>query len=471
LPSKTELTFYGGVNEIGGNKILVKDRGTKIFLDFGKSYKARSQFYDWTDGPRVANGIGDLLALKIIPDLSGIYREDLLALAGRNSREDRFVDAVFVSHAHSDHADYISFLREDIPIFMGETTKRIIESIEEDRSASMEYEITEFRRRPERSSEPIRRQVNTFTTHSKPITVDSISVEPVHVDHSMPACYGFIIHTSTSTIVYSGDLRMHGNKPELTKDFIERASQARPDLMLCEGTRINETASSTEKDVFRACKEAVERAKSSFVFADYSYKDIDRFRTFYNVAKSAGRRLLITIRQARYLSALSEAAGLEVPKPDDGNLALYKPRIKSGAYRESDYSKEDLKFYHQENVLTAEDVRKNESRVVATLGSYHIDELIDIKPSGGLYIHSMSEPFNEEGEFDEQRMNHWIEEFDLERAHAHCSGHAAGPDLREIVNKISPRILVPIHSEHPDLFGITHGSRVVTVEAGKTIEL
>jgi hypothetical protein len=30
----TKLTFYGGVNEIGGNKILLEDEETKIFLDF-----------------------------------------------------------------------------------------------------------------------------------------------------------------------------------------------------------------------------------------------------------------------------------------------------------------------------------------------------------------------------------------------------------------------------------------------------
>ena len=34
----TSLTFYGGVNEIGGNKILLEDRDTKIFLDFGQSF-------------------------------------------------------------------------------------------------------------------------------------------------------------------------------------------------------------------------------------------------------------------------------------------------------------------------------------------------------------------------------------------------------------------------------------------------
>jgi len=27
----TTLTFYGGVNEVGGNKVLFKDRDTRIF--------------------------------------------------------------------------------------------------------------------------------------------------------------------------------------------------------------------------------------------------------------------------------------------------------------------------------------------------------------------------------------------------------------------------------------------------------
>ena len=32
------LTFYGGVNEIGGNKILLEDQDTRLFLDFGMSF-------------------------------------------------------------------------------------------------------------------------------------------------------------------------------------------------------------------------------------------------------------------------------------------------------------------------------------------------------------------------------------------------------------------------------------------------
>ena len=37
----TSLTFYGGVNEIGGNKILLEDKDTRVFLDFGKGFSRR----------------------------------------------------------------------------------------------------------------------------------------------------------------------------------------------------------------------------------------------------------------------------------------------------------------------------------------------------------------------------------------------------------------------------------------------
>ena len=35
----TSLTFYGGVGEIGGNKILLEDGTKSLLLDFGLSYK------------------------------------------------------------------------------------------------------------------------------------------------------------------------------------------------------------------------------------------------------------------------------------------------------------------------------------------------------------------------------------------------------------------------------------------------
>ncbi|MFI5421775.1 MAG: MBL fold metallo-hydrolase, partial [Nitrososphaerales archaeon] len=279
-------TFYGGVNEIGGNKILIDDGETCIFLDFGKSFSLRGKYYDWIDKPRIVNGIGDLLSLGIVPQIPGIYRRDLLSLGGlwKDNEKDVAVDAIVLSHAHADHADYISLLREQIPVYMGEMTREIIETLEAERYSDIEFEITGFKERPivPRSDNVIKRDVRTFKTGKSTgeFAIDSISIEAVHVDHSLPGCYGFIIRTSDATIVYSGDLRMHGSHPQLTEDFVLRAAEAKPDLMLCEGTRIEEPSSLSEGDIFDTFRFFIDQCKNSFVFADFAYKDIDRFETF-----------------------------------------------------------------------------------------------------------------------------------------------------------------------------------------------
>jgi mRNA degradation ribonuclease J1/J2 len=60
----TSLTFYGGVNEIGGNKILLEDKDTRVFLDFGKGFTRRAKFFEEYINPRVANGIEDFLTIE-----------------------------------------------------------------------------------------------------------------------------------------------------------------------------------------------------------------------------------------------------------------------------------------------------------------------------------------------------------------------------------------------------------------------
>jgi ribonuclease J len=452
----TKLSFYGGLDEIGGNKILLEDKGTRIFLDFGKSFAKRSKYYDSFSKPRLVNGIGDLLELGIIPDLKGIYRQDLLSLAGRMEKEDRSVDGVVLSHAHADHADYVSLLREDIPVWMGSITKTILESIQDERNSDIEFEITRFKKRPINSKEdPLTRDIRTFKTGDS-FSIDSITIRPVHVDHSIPGCYGLIIDTSEGRIIYSGDLRSHGNNTNLTKDFVEGASKEyKPRLMLCEGTRINEAAYHTEKDVYDSCKFLVSQIHSSLVFADYSYKDIDRFTTFFKVARETNRKLLIGVRAARYLHALKVAdPNLNIPEIDDESLGIYRPR-------ELRYATDDKDFYEKHsNIWDSADMKGKGSQLVASMSSYTADELIDIRPSNGLYIHSTSEPFNEEGEIDEERTRRWLAKYGVQSVHCHCSGHSSGIELVNIVNEIDPKILVPIHTEEAELYPILFGKRV-----------
>ena len=111
-----KFTFFGGKNEIGGNKILVEHKGTKIMLDFGMSFAQVLKYFSEFLQPRKNSALTDFFELELLPDIKGIYREDYLKHMGKE-KEKREIDGVFITHAHADHAQYLHFLRFDIPVY------------------------------------------------------------------------------------------------------------------------------------------------------------------------------------------------------------------------------------------------------------------------------------------------------------------------------------------------------------------
>ena len=53
------LTFYSGINEIGGNKLLLADDDSKLLIDFGFPYKRHKLFYEEYLKPRGGAGLLD----------------------------------------------------------------------------------------------------------------------------------------------------------------------------------------------------------------------------------------------------------------------------------------------------------------------------------------------------------------------------------------------------------------------------
>lgn len=450
--TKTKITFYGGVHEIGGNKILLEDKDTRIFLDFGKSFSRRAKFFEEYINPRTSNGIVDFITMGLVPDIPGVYRDDLMKLAGRKIDKPN-IDAVLLSHAHSDHADYISFLHEGIPIYMGKACHLILRALEERSSRSIEREILNYKPRPyNKKDKPIKRKIETFTTGDK-FKIGSLEVEPIHVDHSVPGAYGFIIYTSEGPIVYTGDMRLHGTNPQMTRDFIEKAREVKPIALISEGTRIADIVKEESEELVYKDSGKIVSDTDRLVLVDFNFKDVDRLRTFYNIAKESDRKFVVKLNDAYFLKYLSQDKHLDVPNIDDENIVIYLPKRGSGTYSDSDYNTNDGQFLDLHNTWTAEQITAREDKVLCVIGFYSFTALIDMKPKpGARYIHSASEPYNEEQELSQERIDAWISHFGMAKFQSHCSGHARGKDLIQAVSEIDSKIVFPIHTEYPEVY-------------------
>lgn len=432
------------------------------------SFGRRGKYFEEFLNPRAANGIGDFLELNLIPNLKGIYREDLLKHHGLKPKKPE-AQAVLLSHAHADHANYISFLHEDIPIYCGKTCKYILEAVKEQAKREIENEVIDYKKRPVFKSNyrdpPIIRDFITFRTGDK-IKIDNLEIEPCHVDHSVPGAYGFIIHTSEGTIIYTGDLRAHGIHKEMTEDFIINSTMEKPIALITEGTRVDsgKTLESEDKVYDKCKKNLIENNRLSIV--DFNFKDVDRFTTFYKIAKEIGKKLVISFKHACYLERYHRDKKLKTPDSKDENIFILKPKRFSGTYIDEDY----IDYYIKKrlsypNIITAEDIRKKPKNCIVIINFWYLNMLVDLKPKKGMYIHSLSEPFNEEMKISYERMVNWIMHYDMNFIQSHCSGHINGPDLMDMIKKINPKNVYPIHTEKPQLFNKLKTNTVMVKEA------
>lgn len=487
------LTFYGGINRIGGNKILLEDNGTKIFLDFGMNFEEHANFFTEYMPPRKCACITDFIHLGLLPNLNGIYRKDYCKHMGLDCKEENAVDGVLISHAHIDHVGYVHFLRKDIPIHVSAETRAVMELFSRIGAAGFE-EFTDFKPSfqliPKKKGDGLKRRdardgtderdVRVFE-FGKKFKIGSLEILPCRVDHSLPGATGYIIFTSEGAVVYTGDIRFHGRHKEWSYEFVEKAAKADSVTMLSEGTRIGEKEAKTEDYVQEESTKYIS-GKNGLTIANFPIRDTERLLTFYNTAVSNDRKLVLEYRQAMLLDLMRQNGIQGLPASNDKNIKIFYPKKSWGLIGRDDFPEEqiaqDYSSWEKDylsigNIIDAREISEHQKNYVMFMNYFQLNNLIDIKPiQGSVHIRSMCEPFSEEMELDQKRIDNWLRLFGLyPEQRIHSSGHACGPAIFEMINKINPKKLYPIHTVKPEAFKALNQINVIYPEYGKKITI
>ncbi|MFX1376198.1 MAG: MBL fold metallo-hydrolase [Promethearchaeota archaeon] len=466
MESPVKLTFFGGINKVGGNKVLLEDDvyDVKLFIDFGinSTEFAKTQ----AKNPDLVK-IGQLTDNHVLPREEDVPIQNLYSkyfIYDHNKYRYRQkvrecehkvdppsnLDGILISHPHRDHYQGISFINRNIPIYAGVVTKRIIKAS----SFCIPPKFENFLH----GLNWIR-----FRTGNV-IKIKGLEIFPVHVDHSIPAAYGFIISTSAGIIVYSGDFRMHGPLQLMTADLIRRAKELSKEkgkiikVLICEGTHINKGAIESERMVKQHLRKLVGYKLFDYVLVHYDRVDWDRFRTYVNIAKKYNWKFIITEKDAYFYNHLNKKAVYDTMK--DPNIQFNRNIFILSQDNAKLPWKKDLDELLERNDiaqrrLNLDDLKNLKGQFFVYFASnWDYNKIKNHLPSElrGVFICSNIDPYAEDYKFYKNKISNELLAKGIPSYRIHSSGHAKVHDLIRFISEINPVILIPIHTNYPETF-------------------
>ena len=314
-------------------------------------------------------------------------------------------DAVLFTHYHGDHTGQMLRIRPEIPIYAGALAKDIMRLSAE---------------RGGQKNEALCRRIETIQAFSpgKPFLIGDIQITPFCIDHSACDSYLFLIEADGKRLLYTGDFRLHGVRGKTMNKILDRRI-GKVDAIITEGTTVSRTDGKTvtEWELQARVRNYLQQYK--YVFVLCATTNLDRI---FALARAVPRGKYCICDD--YQKMLIET----VSKHWSGISSFYEmPKL--------------LSFKHHPPARFAElgglmFVRAN-SKFGAIICQYD--------PAQSILLYSMWDGYRTKPDSN-------IPEFlslTVTWAELHTSGHASPDDLRHVIEKADPEIVIPMHTDAP----------------------
>lgn len=415
-----QITIHRGTHEIGGNCIEIATDNSRIILDVGMPlFKSVGEPYD--TGLLKKMRKEELIETGILPKVPGLFDDTVPQ-----------PDAILLSHAHEDHTGLIQHSQPGIPIYAGVGTSKMM------------LAGSKFARQPR-----LPRDRHRELTSGQTIQIGEFNVTVFSVDHSIYGSQAFLIEADGKTVLYSGDLRLHGRKPGMHKSLIEAVRHRTIDVLLMEGTHIDHSNHRGSNE-YELEDEITEHIKSApgLVLASFSPQHVDRLVGFLRATMKANRIFIADAYTAFVMRLV--ASETRIPRPESAEqVKVFFPKFFEETFRQKKL--ED--FYTRMSLarIGMDEIRSNPSRYVMLFRPSMMDSDFGGKlPETSRCLYSRWSGYLEQQEW--QKTNAKLDEVNGDLIEVHTSGHIYADDIIEFVGQIKAKTVIPIHTFEPERF-------------------
>ncbi len=410
------LTIHRGTKEIGGSCVEIQSGTSRILIDFGMPLVDKKQERFDSDS-LTGKSVEELKKAKILPDVKGLYKN-----------EKPEFDGILVSHSHLDHYDLLNFTHSEIPVYISQGAKELIEVMNIFVNKNIKLNRTQI------------------IKHRTPISLKDFKIIPYLVDHSAPDAFAFLIEAEGKKVFYSGDFRGHGRKSVLFEMMIKNPPK-NIDCLLMEGSMLGrpETPYNKEKDIEIRIAEILEE-QNNITFLFSSSQNIDRLVSAYRACLRTKTTFVIDIYTAYILQRLQKISK-SIPQWN-----WEKIRIKFFRYHADKLAKagyKELLYLYNRRKIEMDEINDKKNKILMLAKDNSIFPKIFNKPAnteGVKIIYSMWQGYLTDD------FKKFCREKKIVIEHVHTSGHAVLKDLQRFARALKPEMLIPIHTFEPQKY-------------------
>lgn len=437
----TKLHFYKGLRTIGGTVVEIETDKARCLFDFGMIFQ--NVWEDLREGREDA-ALTDYLKAGILPAVEGIYDEkDLKDYPLKPWKAENKPVFFLISHMHIDHMEALVFLAAGIPVYMTEESYLLYGGLKE--TGEIFYRFKE-------GCTGLRENI----IYQK----EDIFFRIIGTDHDVPGACGFEIRTGEGKIAYTGDVRLHGFHPETALEFAQEVKGA--DVLITEGVTASfmeeeweecqpEFLSPDRKNSEEALIEEIKgvlREETGITVINLYERNVERAYVLLRELKKEGIKMVWEPRMAYYIHLFYPTE----------TLYVYEALL--GENREG----KSPEFLYTVPVTEEELQRQAGSeKFLVQLSFQHTFYLLDLDYQNMLYIHSNGAPL---GDYDPayNKLMNFLERFHIRYRYLGRGGHAYPGDLKYLLEEISPKYLVPLHSLKPEKVKCREGIQLLPRE-------